>query len=89
MIQNNSAWFQYIYLLKQIVVALVILKSPNSVSIQINKSIIFRDVGFYFVATIAVLIFATMGEIYLASVICLFALYILLVVIVYFQERHN
>jgi len=66
-------------------ISLVILKSEKP--IKVAKTIIYRDVVFYLIATILTLIFALMEEITIVTSLLFILLYITLVVIVYYQGR--
>jgi sodium/potassium/calcium exchanger 6 len=59
----------------------------TTIEIQLEPSSIYRDVGFYIVATLLTIIFGIIGKLTILSAILMLALYLLLVVVVYIQEK--
>lgn len=64
---------------------MTISNSPEN--IQLEPNTIWRDVGFYIISTVVIIIFGFIGELTILSSISLLLLYILMVFIVWFQER--
>lgn len=63
-----------------IVVALTIKNSKED--IQLEPSSIWRDVGFYILATLSVVLFAVIGELTILTAIIMLLEYVLMVVVV-------
>jgi sodium/potassium/calcium exchanger 6 len=70
-----------------IVVAMTIFSSPNDIQLEANS--IWRDVGFYILSTLVIIVFGVIGELTTMSAITMLACYCLLVVIVYIQEKNK
>ena len=64
---------------------MTIMNSPGDIQLEPNS--IWRDVGFYIVATISVIVFAFIGELTVVSACVMLAEYLCLVILVYWQER--
>ncbi len=61
----------------------------NKKDIKLQSSIIYRDILFYIIATLLVIGFAFYGELSLYSAFSMLGLYIVYVIVTYFQERDN
>lgn len=60
----------------------------NSTSdIQLQPNSIWRDVGIYIIATLTVIVFGVIGELNTVSAVVMLLEYVLLVAIVWYQER--
>lgn len=68
-----------------VVVAGTIIKSSHP--IKLNKSVIFRDVGFYIFSTVIVIIYGCYGELNILTSVLMLAIYALLVVVVLIQNK--
>jgi Ca2+/Na+ antiporter len=64
-----------------IVVAMTINNSPNDIQLEPNS--IWRDVGFYILATLSVIGFAVIGELTPVSACIMLGEYVLLVLLVW------
>ena len=53
---------------------------------KFDKMIIFRDISFYIVATLCIIVFGIFGEINLVSAIILLSLYVAQVIVVLYQQ---
>lgn len=62
------------------------IKSSNE-EIVLDKAIVYRDIGFYIVATLVTLVFAVMGNITYISAGVLLFIYCALVVVVMVQDQ--
>lgn len=67
-----------------IIVAMTIRNSKEN--IQLEPASIWRDVGFYIIATISVIVFAIIGNLSIISAIIMLTEYALLVLVVGLQE---
>jgi Ca2+/Na+ antiporter len=66
---------------------MTIFSSPNDIQLEANS--IWRDVGFYILSTLVIIVFGVIGELTTMSAITMLACYCLLVVIVYIQEKNK
>lgn len=56
-------------------------------AIQLDSNIIWRDVGFYIISTVLVISFAVYGQLSVLSACALLAVYVIMVIVVYIQEK--
>lgn len=68
-----------------IVIALAIKSSTTEITV--DKSTIYRDVGFYILSTVVTIIFGIMGKIYFWCAIIFLVIYIAMVLVVYAQDK--
>ena len=61
----------------------------SSEDIQLEANSIWRDVGIYIIATLTVILFGIIGSLTYISAIILLGEYILLVLIVFYQDRNS
>lgn len=64
---------------------MTIFNSPNDIQLEVNS--IWRDVGMYIIATLTVILFGFIGTLTMVSAIVMLAEYVLLVLIVYYQDK--
>lgn len=55
--------------------------------IKVSKNVIYRDISFYILATLMTLAFAVYGYLTIATSIIFLSLYVLLVLVVYIQDK--
>jgi len=67
------------------VICLTILSSP--IPIVVDKSTIYRDIGFYILSTLVTIWFATLGYIYWWCALIFLIIYVLLVIVVFIQDK--
>lgn len=70
-----------------LVVGMTILGAGES-GVQLEPASIWRDVGFYIISTIIIIIFGAIGNLGIVAAIILLLLYALLVLCVFVQERY-
>lgn len=61
---------------------MTIMSSPNEIQLEPNS--IWRDIGFFILATITVIIFAFIGELTVVSALVMLGEYFILVILVWF-----
>lgn len=64
---------------------MTIYLSPKD--IQLDRNVIWRDVGFYILSTLVIIGFGLYGELSIISAITLLSMYVLMVIVVYIQEK--
>lgn len=64
---------------------MTINNSPDDIQLEANS--IWRDVGFYILATLSVIFFAFLGELTPVSACFMLGQYVLLVILVWYQSR--
>ena len=69
------------------VICLTILSSP--IAIVVDKSTIYRDIGFYLLSTLVTLWFAFLGKIYWWCALIFLIIYVMLVIVVFIQDKIN
>ena len=68
-----------------IVVAMTINNSKTDIKVEFNT--LWRDVGFYIISTVVIIVFAIIGELTMVSCSIMLGIYVLLVLVVWVQER--
>ena len=66
-------------------VAVTILSSDKS--IKLDPTLIWREVGFYILSTLVIIIFAIIGTLNIFSAILMLSLYVTMVLVVFIQDR--
>lgn len=84
---NVGALYGAGFFVLTLVVAFTIILSP--VKIVVSKSVIFRDIGFYILATLLTLFMAYRGEISEHSSLFMLFLYLVYVLVVVIQDRYE
>jgi sodium/potassium/calcium exchanger 6 len=84
---NVGALYGAGFFVLTLVVAFTILLSP--VKIVVSKSVIFRDIGFYILATLMTLFMAYRGEISEHTSLFMLFLYLVYVLVVVIQDRYE
>lgn len=66
-------------------VAVTILSSDKN--IKLDPTLIWREVGFYILSTLVIIIFAIIGTLDIFSAILMLSLYVTMVLVVFIQDR--
>lgn len=64
---------------------MTINNSKTDIKVEFNT--LWRDVGFYIISTVVIIVFAFIGELTIVSCFIMLGIYVLLVVVVWVQER--
>ena len=84
---NIGALYGAGFFVCEMVICLTILSSP--IAIVVDKSTIYRDVGFYLLSTLVTLWFAVLGKIYWWCALIFLVIYVMLVIVVFIQDKIN